>query len=58
MNESEHHSQTSMYFVLFDCRYVRNEKARLVSGAHLLRRRGRGIRLMQVTSRAKTDVLY
>lgn len=41
--DSGHHSCASLPNVLFDCVCVLNEKARLLSGAHLLRRRGRGI---------------
>lgn len=41
--DSRHHSYASMPNVLFDYVCVLNEKARLLSGAHLLRRRGREI---------------
>ncbi|CAH0726692.1 unnamed protein product, partial [Brenthis ino] len=41
--DSRHHSYASMPNVLFDYVCVFNEKARLLSGAHLLRRRGREI---------------
>lgn len=42
--DSGHDSCASLPNVLFDCVCcVLNEKARLLSGAHLLRRRGRGI---------------